>query len=73
MTIQQLLQNPDFSQKFILEKLLCHQLNMTREMLWTHSDQELSPSILQTIQRQYQEYTVDQKPLEYILGKVSFF
>nr|MBR6100616.1 hypothetical protein [bacterium] len=41
MKIQELIQNPDFKKKFILEKLLCHYLNKTRTELWTDAQEEL--------------------------------
>ncbi len=73
LTIQEILQNPDFTQKFILEKLLIHHLALSREELWLQSERELEPDLINLIKEQYHAYQVEKKPLEYILGKVSFF
>ncbi len=72
-TIEEILQNPNFSQKFILEKLLTHHLNLSREELWLQSERKLEPDLINLIKEQYHAYQVEKKPLEYILGKVSFF
>lgn len=73
MKLQQLLQDPGYKKKFVLEKLLAHFLNKTREELWIDSEFEIDSETLTTIQRAYREYVEDEKPLEYILGYVEFF
>jgi release factor glutamine methyltransferase len=38
-----------------------------------HLDTEVNPEHLEKIQQGYNAYTVDKKPLEYILGHIDFF
>jgi release factor glutamine methyltransferase len=73
MTLQQLLQHPDYKQKFILEKLIQEYLGYTREAMRLHLDQQLHNEQLDQIQQAYHDYTVHKKPLEYILEHVDFF
>lgn len=73
MKLAQLLQDPQYKKKFVLEKLLCHYLSKTREELWIESNLELDSTFLQKIQTAYREYVEEEKPLEYILGYVEFF
>jgi hypothetical protein len=46
MKIQDLIANPDYPQKIILQKLICHYLNISREDIRINSDKEISNSIL---------------------------
>lgn len=73
MKLQQLLQDPNYKKKFVLEKLLCHFLSKTREELWIQGDIEIVGDTLEKIQKAYREYVEEEKPLEYILGYVEFF
>jgi release factor glutamine methyltransferase len=73
MTIQQLLQHPDYKQKFVLEKLIKEYLGYDREAMRLHLEKEIPDEPLQRILQGYIAYTVDKKPLEYILGHVDFF
>lgn len=73
MTIQQLLQNPEYSQKFVLEKLIQELFWRTRAEIWLHLDDEIDTGRLAKLQVDYNAYTIDKKPLEYILGHVDFF
>lgn len=73
MQLQMLIQDPAFKKKFVLEKLLCHYLNITRTDLRTNAQQELSPEIEQRIRVDYRAYEEEDKPLEYLLGFVEFF
>ena len=73
MKLQQLLQDPNYKKKFVLEKLLCHFLSKTREELWIQCDIEITGDTLEKIQKVYREYVEEEKPLEYILGYVEFF
>ncbi|MDR0607192.1 MAG: methyltransferase [Candidatus Peribacteria bacterium] len=73
MTIQQLLQHPDYKQKFVLEKLLQAHLGCTREELWLHLDDHLTDPQIHNLQQDYFAHTIEKKPLEYILGHVDFF
>ncbi|MDR0649997.1 MAG: hypothetical protein LBG59_00900 [Candidatus Peribacteria bacterium] len=73
MHIQTLLKNPSYTQKFVLEKLLQAHLGLTREQLRLHLDDDLTDQQVHQIQQDYHTYTVEKKPLEYILGHVDFF
>jgi release factor glutamine methyltransferase len=73
MTLQQLLQNATYKQKFVLEKLIKAYLGYEREAMRLHLEQEIPDAPLQRILQGYTAYTVDKKPLEYILGHVDFF
>ena len=64
MKLQQLLQDPGYKNKFVLEKLLAHFLNKTREELWIDSEFEIDSETLTTIQKAYREYVEDERPLE---------
>ena len=67
MNIQSLLQNPDYKQKFVLEKLIQEYLGYNRETMRLKLEEEIPTNTLQQIQQAYKSYTEDKKPLEYIL------
>jgi release factor glutamine methyltransferase len=46
---------------------------VTREELRIINDRDIREAQLETIKNQYTDYTQNHKPLEYILGKVTFF
>ncbi|MCX6824589.1 MAG: peptide chain release factor N(5)-glutamine methyltransferase [candidate division SR1 bacterium] len=73
MKLSELLGNPSFKEKFVLQKFLCTFLHCSREELWTNMDKEISDEIIQKILVAYKSYVEDKKPLEYILGHVDFF
>jgi len=73
MTVWDLLSDSFFQQKKVLEKLLCHYTWLTKEQLITSYDIELTNEQIENIKRWYLEYTVEKKPLEYIMGFVEFF
>ena len=73
MKIEKLLQDPKYTEKFVLQKLLCALLNCTREDLWTDVDREVDDEMVQKIILAYDDYTIKKKPLEYVLGHVDFF
>ncbi|MCX6823329.1 MAG: peptide chain release factor N(5)-glutamine methyltransferase [candidate division SR1 bacterium] len=73
MKVGKLLQDPKYSEKFVLQKLLCALLNCTREYLWTDVDRELDNEMVQKISLAYDDYAIKKKPLEYVLGHVDFF
>lgn len=73
MTIQDLIANPDYPQKIILQKLICHFCNISREDMRVKSDQEIKNSDLEKIISWYNAYVKDSKPLDYILWHVEFF
>ena len=72
MKIQELLQNPDYQQKRVLENLICHFLDISREDLWTKLDNELDANIFEKVDQAYNDFVVKKKPLEYVLGYVEF-
>ena len=72
MKIQELLQNPDYQQKRVLENLICHFLAISREDLWTKLDNELDSNIFEKVNQAYNDFVVKKKPLEYVLGYVEF-
>ena len=73
MKVGKLLQDPKYTEKFVLQKLLCTLLQCTREDLWTDVDREIDDEMAQKIMSMYDDYVVKQKPLEYVLGHVDFF
>lgn len=72
MKIQELLQDPKIQQKRVMENLICHFLNITREDLWTQLDNEIDTNIEEKIMQAYDDFVVKKKPLEYVLGYVEF-
>jgi release factor glutamine methyltransferase len=72
MKIQELLQNPDYKQKRVLENLICHFFNISREKLWLSLDQQIEEKILNQINQAYDDFVIQKKPLEYVLGYVEF-
>ncbi len=72
MTILELIWSYDYPKKTILEKLICHQLKITKEKLFTHGDQDISPEDLDRISQAYRAYTLEKQPLEYIKWYVEF-
>lgn len=73
MQLQELIQDPAYKKKFVLEKLLCHYLDKKREELWIDWGLEIDCGTLEKITKWYREYVEEEKPLEYILGFVEFF
>ena len=73
MLLQDLLQNPEYKQKFVLEKFIQEVLQITREEMWMQMDKEISRSELDQILTYYRSYVEDKKPMEYILWHVDFF
>jgi hypothetical protein len=67
MTIQSLLQNSQYQQKRVLENLICHFQNITREQLRTSLDNEIDSDILTKINNAYDDFVIHKKPLEYVL------
>jgi len=72
MKIQELLQNPKYQQKRVLENLVCHFKNISREELRVSLDDELDDGLLWQINQAYDDFVVKKKPLEYVLGYVEF-
>lgn len=67
MKIIDVLQLPQYSQKNVLEKLICAVTGRTKTQLFVDSDALLSPEQLERIDHAYTDYAIHQKPLEYIL------
>lgn len=73
MTIAELLANPQYKEKYVLQKLLMHYMGCTREQMRTDWDKEISSDLMDKIAVGYKAYTEEKKPLEYIVGSVEFF
>ena len=73
MLLQDLLQNSEYKQKFVLEKFIQEVLQISREEMWMQLDKEISSSEVDQILTYYRAYVDDKKPMEYILGHVDFF
>ena len=73
MLLQDLLQNPEYKQKFVLEKFIQEVLQISREEMWMQMDKEVSQPEVDQILTYYLAYVEDKKPMEYILGHVDFF
>jgi len=72
LALEKLLSNSSYPQKTILEKLVCHYCDLKKEDLFTQLDHEISTERLTMIKNWYHAYTVDKKPLEYIIWSVKF-
>ena len=73
MLLQDLLQNPEYKQKFVLEKFIQEVLQISREEMRTQMEKEISGLEVDQILTYYRSYVEDKKPMEYILGHVDFF
>ena len=67
MLLQDLLQNPEYKQKFVLEKFIQEVLQITREEMRMQMDNEITEPEVDQISRYYHSYIEDKKPMEYIL------
>ena len=72
MTIFDLLKNPSYKNKGVLEKLICHRLEIEKQTLFTHADRAIVSDDLQRIEHAYKQYNEEKQPLEYILWHVQF-
>lgn len=72
-TIRNILWDSQFQQKKVLEKLICHYLWISKESLVTSYDMEFTAEQLDNIKKWYNAYTIDKKPLEFIMWYVEFF
>ena len=73
MLLQDLLQNPEYTQKFVLEKFIQEVLQISREEMWMQMEKKISEPEIDQILRYYRAYVDDKKPMEYILWHVDFF
>jgi release factor glutamine methyltransferase len=71
-TVFDLLKNPAYTQKGILEKIIVHTIQTSREDMITNMDRIITESEQETIKKQYHAYTEEKKPLEYIFGYCEF-
>jgi len=72
MNIESLLSSSKYPKKVILEKLIINRLSLTKEDLFVQTEREINSEDLSWIQDGYHQYTIDKKPLEYILWYVEF-
>lgn len=72
MKIEKLLQNPDYTQKRVLENLVCLVLEISREQLWLQVENNLSTTQEEKILEYYRQYVEEKRPLDYILWYVEF-
>ncbi len=73
MKIIDLLNNPKYKEKFVMQKLICHHTKISREEIRTQAEKELSTDTTQNILTDYNKYVDDTMPMEYILWYVEFF
>lgn len=72
MTIFDLLKSSLYTQKPILEKIVCHVTGLSKTKLFSHTDQLLTEAEYTTITTMYHRYVDNKEPLEYILWYVTF-
>ena len=73
MILKDLLQNPEYKQKFVLEKFIQEVLQISREEMRMQLEEAVSQSEVDQILKYYRVYVDDKKPMEYILWHVDFF
>ena len=71
-TFFQLVGDPEYKHKFVLQKIIGHLTGWTREELVVHYDDEVSKELLHDIDIKYKLYSEDNEPLEYILWFVEY-
>lgn len=71
-TCRDLLADPQFPKKAILEKLLRHRVGLTKTQLFAHPKTPLTNDDRQRIIDAYNAHVIDHKPIEYIIGSVEF-
>lgn len=72
MTFFQLIGDPHYKHKFVLQKIIGHLTGWTREELIVHYDDEVSVELWDQINEKYRLYSEDHEPLEYILWYVEY-
>lgn len=73
MQIIDLIKDPNYSKKKVLEELICFYLNINKEKLYTYYDLNIPEQKLSQIIEWYKQYDEDKKPLEYIFWYCEFF
>ena len=71
-TLEKLLSSSSYPKKTILEKLICHYCSLEKKELFTELEYKISAENLEKIKEGYRLYTVEKKPLEYIIEHVTF-
>ena len=72
MTFFQLIGDPHYKHKFVLQKIIGHLTGWTREELIVHYDDEVPVELWDQINEKYRLYSEDHEPLEYILWYVEY-
>lgn len=72
MKIYDLLVDPTYDKKKVLEKLIAFYLEVPREKIFSHYDMEVPSSELKKIISWYNDFAKDLKPLEYVMWFVEF-
>ena len=67
MLLQDLLQNSEYKEKFVLEKFIQEVLQISREEMRTQMEKEITEPEVDQILRYYRSYSEYKKPMEYIL------
>lgn len=73
MRIVDLLNNSEYKEKFVLQKLICRQLLMDRNDIRVRGEEEIAADVVEKIISDYKKYADEKMPMEYILGEVEFF
>ncbi len=72
MTLFDVIANPLFKHKFVLQKIVCHLTNWERDNLIVYYDEQISSDLFTQIEQLYNLYAIDHEPLEYILWYVEY-
>ncbi len=74
MTIYDLIANPEFKNKHVLELLILDELGWKDKTdIIKHYDNEESDSFFKKVKIKYELHTIHQQPIEYVLWYVEFF
>lgn len=72
MTLFDIIRDPYYTHKYVLEKICMHLLGYQREDLIIHYDDTITTEMLTNIKQLYDEYAIGKQPLEYILWYVEY-
>ena len=73
MTIYDILSSRQYPQKSVVKQLIWSITHLTPEQIVTQMDYNLTTTDYEKFQTMYHQYAVEHKPLEYIIGHVTFF
>ncbi len=74
MTLYDLIANPDFKNKHVLELLILEEFNwQDKTQIVKNYDNQLSDSFFEKIKTKYELHIIHKKPIEFILWYVKFF